>query len=465
MSSLLSIGEVCRLTNTHPNSIRKYTDNGSLRCYRVADNGMRRFRRDDVEEFFGLRKREEIVSGGKIVIIARVSDGRRSIGFTKDNGQLSDLSRQVARLRAVAKEQYNEEYPLVFAETGSGLNFERKQFNSLIDRLLSGEIRNATILATRPERILRIGRPLFEKVCRWANCKIVYTEQDEAFENEESESPAQLITEFMASIISKIYSRRSAERNTKKLSPQIIERLRQWRAAGKSINAIVKESKTLGFKTDDGAFISYKVCQRILNVESPQLEMNRENSIERFIALKVRRGASGLRLKKSDCYGAYRKFVTENNLPVLSASLVGRKLNSIGIKSSTIPKPDRGNYKTWAGIYLVDDEKLSVLVKEVKKPVSAESPHHNSSFFLFFSTVLAGHVWRASDILARYKAWAKERGLRRELRPTIIRILGDLGFTSEIGKTGTTYDLRSAEKLLDLGLPLRPMLATWVKNR
>ena len=47
----LTVGEVAELLHVHPNTIRKWSDNGLLKTYRVGPRGDRRFDRQDVNSF------------------------------------------------------------------------------------------------------------------------------------------------------------------------------------------------------------------------------------------------------------------------------------------------------------------------------------------------------------------------------------------------------------------------------
>ena len=48
---MLTIAQVSQLLHVHPNSVRHWTNEGLLNCYRVGIRGDRRFRTDDVSEF------------------------------------------------------------------------------------------------------------------------------------------------------------------------------------------------------------------------------------------------------------------------------------------------------------------------------------------------------------------------------------------------------------------------------
>jgi len=48
---LLTVGEAARLLNAHPNSVRRWSDMGILRSYRIGCRGDRRFSHEDISRF------------------------------------------------------------------------------------------------------------------------------------------------------------------------------------------------------------------------------------------------------------------------------------------------------------------------------------------------------------------------------------------------------------------------------
>lgn len=51
MSNMLTVREVARLLHVHPNTLRRWSDVGRIRVYRITLRGDRRFRRRDVTRF------------------------------------------------------------------------------------------------------------------------------------------------------------------------------------------------------------------------------------------------------------------------------------------------------------------------------------------------------------------------------------------------------------------------------
>ena len=48
---MLTVREVAELLHIHTNTVRRWSDQGVLRAYRIAHRGDRRFRREDVARF------------------------------------------------------------------------------------------------------------------------------------------------------------------------------------------------------------------------------------------------------------------------------------------------------------------------------------------------------------------------------------------------------------------------------
>jgi excisionase family DNA binding protein len=51
MSNMLTVREVARLLHIHPNTLRRWSNRGRIRTYRITPRGDRRFRREDIARF------------------------------------------------------------------------------------------------------------------------------------------------------------------------------------------------------------------------------------------------------------------------------------------------------------------------------------------------------------------------------------------------------------------------------
>jgi len=96
-------------------------------------------------------------------------------------------------------------------EIGGGLNFKRKGFLSVIDRIVIGEI--GTLVIAHKDRLARFGFPLIEHLCEQAHCELVIL-------NTESLSPEREMVEDLMTIVqgfsSRLYGLRDYRKSLKK---------------------------------------------------------------------------------------------------------------------------------------------------------------------------------------------------------------------------------------------------------
>ncbi len=85
--------------------------------------------------------------------------------LVSSRAQQPDLNRQVAALIAL--------YPdaEVISEIGGGLNFRRKKFQALLERVMQGSVRR--IIVAHKDRLARFGFDHFQWLCDYYGCEIV----------------------------------------------------------------------------------------------------------------------------------------------------------------------------------------------------------------------------------------------------------------------------------------------------
>ncbi len=52
-SDMLTVGDVALLLNVHVNTVRRWSNRGIIRAYRIGSRGDRRFRREDITRLLG----------------------------------------------------------------------------------------------------------------------------------------------------------------------------------------------------------------------------------------------------------------------------------------------------------------------------------------------------------------------------------------------------------------------------
>jgi len=57
LASLLTTSDVARLLNIHINTVRRWSNEGRLRAYRLGSRGDRRFQREDIASFLARRSK------------------------------------------------------------------------------------------------------------------------------------------------------------------------------------------------------------------------------------------------------------------------------------------------------------------------------------------------------------------------------------------------------------------------
>lgn len=142
---LLSTKKASEILGIHPNTLRKWADEGKIKYIRT-DAGQRRF---DVASFL------QSSSHRRKIVYARVSS----------RNQKDDLASQIRELRC--------RYPdhEVIEDIGSGLNFKRKGLQALLDAILSGDV--GEVVVAHRDRLCRFGFELLESLANKHNCRLV----------------------------------------------------------------------------------------------------------------------------------------------------------------------------------------------------------------------------------------------------------------------------------------------------
>jgi predicted site-specific integrase-resolvase len=136
------------------NTLRRWAEDDKIRYIRIRDGkGKRMYNVEDVEKiFYGSRISEH---KKKIVCYARVSSDH----------QREDLNRQIKLL------QETFEQAEIISDIGSGLNFKRKGFKTLLDRINNGDIEK--LVVTYKDRLCRFGFELVEYMLKKAGTELV----------------------------------------------------------------------------------------------------------------------------------------------------------------------------------------------------------------------------------------------------------------------------------------------------
>jgi predicted site-specific integrase-resolvase len=118
----------------HPNTLRKYADEGKIKTIK-NEAGQRLF---DVQSYVNGATRTSLIC------YCRVSSAK----------QRDDLNRQVVYMQSLYPEAE------VIRDVGSGINFKRRGLRSLLDRLLRGD--QLTLIVAHRDRLARFGFELIQ---------------------------------------------------------------------------------------------------------------------------------------------------------------------------------------------------------------------------------------------------------------------------------------------------------------
>lgn len=149
-------------------TLQRWDRDGILKANRTPTD-RRYYTYDQYLQFKGIQTKSDIRD---TVIYARVSTGNQ-----KDDLQNQvDFLKQFCNAKGIIVNQCIEDF-------GSGLNYNRKKWNKLLDDIMENRIK--TIVITNKDRFIRFGYDWFEKFCEKFNTKIIIVNNETLSPNEE----------------------------------------------------------------------------------------------------------------------------------------------------------------------------------------------------------------------------------------------------------------------------------------
>ena len=142
---MLTSKRACEKLGVHPNTLRKWAANDQIKFIRTPSNQ----RLYDVDNFLANAK------GRSKIVYCRVSS----------RNQKDDLQSQTKYMR---NQFPNHE---CIEDIGAGLNFKRKGFRTLLERIMCGDVEE--VVVAYKDRLCRFGFELLEQVARKYNTKLV----------------------------------------------------------------------------------------------------------------------------------------------------------------------------------------------------------------------------------------------------------------------------------------------------
>ena len=188
------VGEFAKLLNVTVKTLQNWDKQGTLKAYRTPTN-QRFYTEEQLNQILNLSNSNQKEKQGLKIGYCRVST----------HNQKNNLKNQEEYLRSYtnAKGVILDE---VFTDIGSGINYNRKDFNKILELVEAGEV--SEIYVTYKDRFVRFGFDWFNNFCEKHGTKIIIL-------NQPSTSPEQELAEDLLNIVT-VFSARSHDLRTYK---------------------------------------------------------------------------------------------------------------------------------------------------------------------------------------------------------------------------------------------------------
>ena len=162
-------------------TLRNWDKNGTLKPSHITSGGTRYYSQEQLNHFLGLKSKTKI--------------DKKIIGYCRVNShkQKDDLERQIENVRTY---MYAKGYQFeIISDIGSGINYNKKGLNKLIDMITNSEVDKIVVLYK--DRLIRFGYELIENLCEKYGTTIEVIDNTEKIEEQELvEDLIQIVTVF-----------------------------------------------------------------------------------------------------------------------------------------------------------------------------------------------------------------------------------------------------------------------------
>ena len=124
-------------------------------------------------------------------------------------------------MREYSRNKYGRDVDQIILSIGSGLNWSRKRFLELIQRIVTNQLVGATIIVTCPDRVCRFGRELVEYLCRLGSVTLDYISEDE--EKTDQQSLVDDITSLMVFFGAKVSGKKAGDILRIEMTPEHLQ--------------------------------------------------------------------------------------------------------------------------------------------------------------------------------------------------------------------------------------------------
>ena len=200
MGRLLSIKDTASYLNVSQDTLRKWDKANKLKPLKTA-GGHRRYDIDILDEFIGLKQKEERETPIVCATYARVSSNEQK--------RKGDLDRQSQRLSEYCA-KHNLYVKHIIKDVGSGLNDNRNGFKRLTDLIITQQVNK--LIVEHKDRLTRFQFNFIKKMFESYGCEVIVINGIDVSNEEELAAD---IMSLLASFSGKFYGKRSAERRKK----------------------------------------------------------------------------------------------------------------------------------------------------------------------------------------------------------------------------------------------------------
>ena len=204
------VGQFAKLLNVTVKTLQNWDKQGTLKAYRTPTN-QRFYTEEQLNQILNLSNTNQDEKQGLKIGYCRVST----------HNQKNSLEHQEEYLRSytTAKGVILDE---VLTDIGSGINYNRKNFNKILELVEAGKI--SEIYVTYKDRFVRFGFDWFNNFCEKHGAKIIIL-------NQPSTSPEQELAEDLLNIVTVFSARSHGLRTYKK---QLEQNLNEKNSKNKS---------------------------------------------------------------------------------------------------------------------------------------------------------------------------------------------------------------------------------------
>ena len=178
-----SIGEFSKLIGKTEQTLRNWDKKGFLKPHHISGGKHRYYSQEQLNHFLGFKNIEVKKENKKVIGYCRV----------RSNKQRDDLERQIENVKTY---MYAKGYQFeIITDIGSGIDYNNKGLNSLLDLVTNSEVEKIVILYK--DRLVRFGFELIENICNKYGTTIEVIDRSEKTEEQELvEDLIQIITMF-----------------------------------------------------------------------------------------------------------------------------------------------------------------------------------------------------------------------------------------------------------------------------